>query len=73
MKTGTEMTKTPDLAGFLSAIPESGLEPFKAQLGQRATALAGDGDEESLAWASLYGYLTIEIETAQLRRLGITL
>lgn len=71
METGTGMIKQPDLAGFLSAIPESGLEPLKAQLCQRAKALATSGDDESRAWSSLYGFLTIEIEIAQLRKLGI--
>lgn len=67
------MTRQPDLAGFLSAIPETGLEPLKAQLDRRAKALASSGDDESRAWASLYGFLTIEIEIAQLRKLGVTL
>jgi hypothetical protein len=66
-------TKQPDLAGFLSDIPESGLEPLKDQLAQRAKGLAGNGDEESRAWSSLYGFLQISIEEAQLRRLGVTL
>jgi hypothetical protein len=66
--------RQPDLAHFLSAIPAEGLEPLKASLSHRANAMAADGDDpEVRAWISLYGFLAVEIETAQLRRLGITI
>jgi hypothetical protein len=68
-----EKLSTPDLAGFLARVPESGLAPLKDKLAERAARVGGTGDNpESQAWASLYGYLAVEIETAQLRKLGIT-
>lgn len=67
-------SKAPDLAGFLAGIPNEGLEPLRANLSQRAKALAVNGDDgESRAWVSLYGFLEVSIEEAQLRKLGIVL
>jgi hypothetical protein len=74
--TGIEMmtqTKTPDLARFLADIPESGLEPLREQLAERAGLMARRGDDESASWASLYQFMVAEIETARLRRLGIAI
>lgn len=62
-----------DLAGFLAAIPDEGLEPLKASLSQRASTLAGNPDDESRAWVSLYQYMTTEIEAARLMKLGIAI
>lgn len=67
------MAKTPDLPAFLAGIPDAGLEPLKANLSQRAKALAVSGDEESRAWSSLYSFLETSIEEARLRRLGLTI
>lgn len=63
-----------NLATFLAAIPDEGLSPLKDSLSQRADTLAGNPDEESRAWVSLYQYMATEIETAILRqRTGVIL
>ena len=65
--------KTPDLAGFLAGIPDEGLSPLKASLSERANTLAGNPDDESRAWVTLYRYMVTEIECASLLKLGVAI
>jgi hypothetical protein len=66
------MQAMPTLARFLADIPDEGLRPLKASLSQRANTLAGNPDQESRAWVSLYHYMVTEIECAELAKLGIS-
>jgi hypothetical protein len=66
--------QAPDLSVFLAQIDSGHLEDLLLQFTDRARKLTAAGDPESSAWAALYEYMTVSIETALLeRRTGITL
>jgi len=70
-----EKPKVPDLAGFLAGVPDiDRLASLRDAFASRASLLAREGDDpERQSWASLYGFLSVEVETALLRKQGITL
>ena len=65
----------PDIAVFLARIPdESRLEFLADTFNGRAEVLTIARDEDSRAWAAVYGFMALGVETALLqRRTGVTL